>query len=80
MNPSVRKAEPKQGYKLIVHFSNDEVREFDVSPYLDKGIFAELRDDEYFKKVRVEFGAVEWPNQQDFSKDTLYLNSTPVGT
>jgi len=30
--------------------------------------------------VRVAFGAVEWPNEQDFSKDTLYILGTTLGT
>jgi hypothetical protein len=73
MNPSVETAEPLENYKLKVHFDNGEVKEFDVSPFLDKGIFVELKDEEYFSQVRVAFGAVQWPNEQDFSNDTLYL-------
>ena len=80
MNPEVKLAEPLPNYKLKIKFSNDEIREFDVSPYLDKGIFKELKVESYFSKVRVSFGAVEWPNEQDFSKDTLYLLSTPIHT
>jgi len=73
MNPSVEAAEPLENYKLKVYFNNGEVKEFDVTPFLDKGIFVELRDKEYFSKVSVAFGAVQWPNEQDFSNDTLYL-------
>jgi hypothetical protein len=80
MNPEVKLAEPMPNYRLKVQFANDETREFDVSPFLDKGVFSELKDEGYFKKVRVAFGAVEWPNEQDFSKDTLYLLGTPIAT
>ena len=73
MNPSVKAAEALDNYKLKVHFNNGEVKEFDVAPFLDKGIFVELKDEEYFSKVSVAFGAVQWPNKQDFSNDTLYL-------
>ena len=73
MNPFVEAAEPIENYKLKVHFANGEVKEFDVAPFLDKGIFVELKDEEYFSKVKVAFGAVQWPNEQDFSNDTLYL-------
>lgn len=76
MNPNVIRATPLENYKLQIVFSNDEVKEFDVSPFLDKGIFTELRDKSYFKQVRVAFGSIEWPNEQDFSKDTLYLLGT----
>ena len=78
MNPEVKSAEPLPNYKLKIQFTNNEVREFDASPYLNKGIFTELKDEAYFKRVRVTFGSVEWPNEQDFSKDTLYLLSTKV--
>ena len=78
MNPDVKVAEPLADYKLRIQFVNDELKEFDVTPFLDKGIFSELKDKDYFKQVRVAFGSVEWPNQQDFSKDTLYLLGDPV--
>ncbi|PCI46902.1 MAG: hypothetical protein COB51_06515 [Moraxellaceae bacterium] len=80
MNPEVKKAIALPNFKLQIEFENDEKKEFDVAPYLDKGIFTELKNESYFKKVRVAFGAVEWPNEQDFSKDTLYLLSTAVST
>ena len=80
MTPNVKVVEPLPGYKLRLQFANDEVRDFDTTPFLDKGIFVELKDEEYFNAVRVSFGSVEWPNEQDFSKDTLYLLSTPSTT
>ncbi|MDP8243655.1 MAG: DUF2442 domain-containing protein [Candidatus Hinthialibacter antarcticus] len=73
MNPKVKQVEPTDNHTLIVTFENDEVREFDVNPYLDKGIFAELKDLSYFRQVKVVAGSVEWPHEQDFSYDTLYL-------
>lgn len=73
MNPHVTAVEPVDNYALIVHFENNEIKRFDVEPYLDKGIFQELKDINYFKRVAVAFGSVEWPHEQDFSYDTLYL-------
>lgn len=80
MNPEVKQAEPLENYKLRIIFTNDEAKEFDVSPFLDKGVFTELKNKSYFKQVRVAFGAVEWPNEQDFSKDTLYMLGTSTDT
>lgn len=76
MNPQVKTVEALPNYKLRVQFDNDEIKEFDTAPFLDKGIFTELKNESYFRKVRVAFGSIEWPNEQDFSKDTLYLLST----
>ena len=73
MNPSVKSVKAVPDFKLEVQFVNGESKEFDVSPFFDKGIFSDLKDEEYFRKVRVAFGSVAWPNEQDFSKDTLYL-------
>ena len=73
MNPTVKLAQALPNHKLKVQFSNDELKEFDVTPYLEKGIISELKNENYFKQDRVAFGPVEWPNEQDFSKDTLYL-------
>jgi len=78
MNPRVIGVEIKDGYTLQVVFENDEIRLFDATPFLEKGIFNELKDPNYFQQVRVAFGAIEWPHEQDFSKDTLYLLSTPL--
>jgi len=78
MNPSVKIAQALPDYKLKIQFSNNELKEFDVSPFLDKGIFTELKNKGYFNQVRVAFGSVEWPNEQDFSKDTLYLLGTTI--
>ena len=72
MNPVVTAVEPRNNYKLSITFENGEKRIFDVTPFLDKGIFSELKNIDYFQKVRVAFGAIQWPNEQDFSKDTLY--------
>ena len=78
MTSDIKAAEPLPNYKLKIRFANKELKEFDVTPYLDKGIFSELKDENYFKQVRVAFGSVEWPNKQDFSKDTVYLLGHPL--
>lgn len=78
MNPKVTTVKPLVAYKLELCFQNGEKRIFDVEPYLNKGIFNELKDESYFKKARVVFGSIEWPNEQDFCTDTLYLNSESI--
>jgi len=78
MNPKVKKVEPTDNHTLIVAFANGEVREFDVKPYLEKGIFTELKDLSYFRSANVVAGSVEWPHEQDFSFDTLYIAGTTL--
>ena len=60
-----------EGYKLKVALSNGKKGVFDVSPYLDKGVFQELKDQGYFRQIKVAFGGVMWPHEQDFSPETI---------
>lgn len=43
---------------------------FDLKPYLDRSVFRELRDVNYFNQVGIVFGAVTWPNEQDIAPRT----------
>ncbi|MBI5745979.1 MAG: DUF2442 domain-containing protein [Nitrospirae bacterium] len=64
-------SEPIENYKLRILLSNGKKGIFDVSPYLDKGIFHELKEQQYFRCVRVAYGGVIWPHEQDFSAETI---------
>ncbi|MCF7847953.1 MAG: DUF2442 domain-containing protein [Kiritimatiellales bacterium] len=77
MNPRVKEVYPNQNHTVLLVFDNGEERLFDVSPYLEKGIFTELKDQTYFQTARTVMGTVCWQNGQDFCPDTLYLESTP---
>lgn len=68
----------EKNYRLFVRLSNERSGYFDVSPYLDKGIFKELQDRDYFEQVRTAFGGVAWPHQQDFSADTIEYEMQPI--
>jgi hypothetical protein len=60
---------------LDLRFSDGSLRRFDTKPYLDKGVFRELKDVNYFRHVTVAYGTVQWPNEQDFAPETLYIES-----
>lgn len=78
MNPRVKQVKPGPDYTLVLTFSNGEIRVFDMKPYLDIGIFRELRDLSLFNSVRAFFGSIQWRNEQDLCPDTLYEESTRV--
>ena len=66
---------PLENYRLELSFTTGETRIFDAQPYLDKGIFTELKDPLYFRQARVSLGTVTWPHEQDFAPETLYIDS-----
>ena len=75
MNPRVKEVIPTDDYELILTFTNDEQKIYNCNHLLEFGVFKELQDIEYFKKVSVEYGTVTWPNEQDICPDTLYIDS-----
>ena len=78
MNPRVKEVQPNSDYTITLTFENSEVRRFDVKPYLEIGIFQELKNISVFNSVRPFLGSVQWKNEQDFDPDMLYLDSVPV--
>ncbi|HUJ72696.1 MAG TPA: DUF2442 domain-containing protein [Verrucomicrobiae bacterium] len=78
MNPRVKAVEPQPDYVLKLTFTNNEVRLFDVKPYLATGVFQELRDVEVFHSVRPVLGSIQWKNEADLCPDTLYERSVPA--
>ena len=78
MNPRVIYAEVLNQHQLLVTFSNQEQRIFDVSEYLTLPVFQVLTNPDYFKQVQVAHGTVSWFDEVDFCPDTVYLKSKPI--
>ena len=62
---------PENNYMLNIKLSNGKSEIFNVKPYLNKGIFKELKNQKYFELVKIAFGGIVWPHEQDFSADTI---------
>jgi len=80
MNPRVVEVKPNPDFSLTIKFTNGEVRRFDVRPYLEKGVFRELKDVSLFNSVKPSLGSIQWLNGQDLCPDTLYQDSQPVSS
>ncbi|MCX5831495.1 MAG: DUF2442 domain-containing protein [Deltaproteobacteria bacterium] len=74
---SVKYVQPLDNYKLLLTFENDEQRIFDMSSYMEKGIFTELKDQNFFKSVHVGYDTIEWGNGADLDPELLYKESYP---
>lgn len=65
-------------YQLAIEFDNGEHRVFDMKPFLDKGVFKALRDENLFRSVRVAYGTVAWYGRQcnlDLDPAVIYHES-----
>ena len=65
------KAVPLDNYKIDITTSSGISGVFDVKPYLKGSAFKELSNEVYFRLVRPAHHGIIWPNEQDFSSDTI---------
>ena len=78
MYPDVTDFEILADYKIKLTLSNGKTGIFCVKPYLDKGIFTELKDYNYFKRAKIQYGTISWSHGQDFSPETLEMKMEEV--
>lgn len=67
----VKTVKPLENYRIYVELENNQKGIFDLKPYLNRGVFQELKNINYFNQVDILFGAVTWPNEQDIAPETL---------
>jgi Protein of unknown function (DUF2442) len=77
--PVVTSATPLQNFHLDLSFSSGERKIFNMQPYLEKGLFRELKKPENFNNLFVANDTVNWLNGDlDISPSTLYLKSASL--
>lgn len=67
----VTQCEPMPGYKLKVTCSDGATGIFDMSRYVDRGMFKPLKDPQTFDRVRLAFGVPSWPGDIDIAAERV---------
>ncbi len=75
MNPRAKKVRYESPYRIIVTFTNEEVKMFDLRPYLNYPIYKSLQNESFCSEANVQNGIVVWDKQIDLDPDRLYLES-----
>lgn len=78
MFPRVKEVKPDSDYTIVITFDNNEVKRFDVKPYLSIGIFKQLQNESEFNTVKPVLGSIQWNGGQDFCPDMLYKESVSI--
>ncbi len=65
-------------FSLVLTFENDEVRRFDMAPYMDQKPWSGIKTPALFCAARVEMGTVVWPGDIDIDPETLYERSVAL--
>ena len=68
---TIVKAVPLDDHKIEIVTSSGIEGIVDVKPYLKGSAFRELENESYFRLVRPAHRGIMWPNEQDFSSDTI---------
>jgi hypothetical protein len=76
----VTTVKPLTDSRIQVELADGRKGIFDLKPYLDHGVFRELRDVNYFNQVGILFGAVTWPHEQDIAPETLLAKLQTIET
>jgi len=77
----IRAAEPLEGYRVRLVFTDHTEKVVDLSPYLHGPVFAPLRQNSrLFRALKVdhELGTIIWPNGADIDPDVLYQGLQPA--
>ncbi|HEY5586767.1 MAG TPA: DUF2442 domain-containing protein [Ruminiclostridium sp.] len=79
-SPDIKHARPMENQKLLLTFTNNEEKVFDLKPFLRFPVFTALNDNSEFEKFEIVDGTVEWKCGADLSPDTFYLESIPYNS
>ena len=74
----VKTVTPLSDYRLYVEIADGRRGIFNVKPYLDHGVFRELRNQDYFRQVGIVLGTVTWPHEQDIAPETFVDELVPI--
>jgi hypothetical protein len=67
--------QPLECYRLHVKFMDGLEGFVDLSQFIkgeSAGVFEALRDQNFFKRVFLNYGAVTWPEELDLAPDAMY--------
>ena len=75
--PQIRQAKAIDNTTLIIEFTNQEVKKYDICHLLDVPMFSPLRQPAFFKNFKVEQGGygIVWNEEIDLSEYELWKNS-----
>lgn len=77
--PMVKKVQPLPGQHIKIFYDNNEIKIFDVTPYIKGGWYGLLANPDVFATVRPAGDTVVWSGGQDIAPHELYDNSIPAG-
>jgi hypothetical protein len=78
--PKITKVKPVDNSHLEIRFENGIRKEYDCTPILERPEFYLLKEDAFFKTVRVDSGGygISWNDHIDLSEYELWNNGVEI--
>ncbi len=78
--PKIQSAQAIDDYTLLIEFNNKQKKKYDITPLLDRDMFAPLKNQVLFKAVQVEQGgyAIIWNSDIDISEYELWNHGETI--
>jgi hypothetical protein len=78
--PKILSVQAQDDNKLLVKFVNGVEKIYDCNPLLNRDMFEVLKNDAFFKSVKVDSGGygVSWNDDADLSEYELWTNGVEV--
>jgi hypothetical protein len=79
-SPRIVSAQAIDDLTLIVKFTNNDLREYDISKLLDKPMFSLLKNPAFFRNFIIESGGygLVWNDKIDISEYELWQNGVNI--
>jgi hypothetical protein len=78
--PSIKSAKAIDERTMLVEFSDNEIRKYDITPLLNRKIFEPLKNPVFFRNFRVDTGGygIIWNEDIDISEYELRIHGIPI--
>lgn len=78
--PKIISAKATSDQTLVIQFSNHEIKQYDITPLLEKHPFQLLSNSAFFRAFQIEPGghALVWNEDIDLSEYELWRNGTEI--
>lgn len=79
MTPDIIKARALEGYYIYLKFKTGEEKVYDMTEHiLNIKFYSNLKNREYFEKVKPRGETIEWEKGEDVAPENLYYQSIPI--
>jgi hypothetical protein len=76
--PKIKSAKVVDDHTLLVYFSNDQTKKYNIQKLLDHPIFLPLKNPAFFKNFQIDpsGSGIIWNDEIDISEYEIWINGT----